>query len=142
MPRIMALIGVFMSLVPLGCGTAFRPGLANAPQLNGSPIVDVRVHDAIANGRDSCERRLGSGPLRNEVPACAVATPPLSSASVAVVAVGAVDESPANAVSIPRVKPYSDRDSCPSWDNRMGPLTVAEGFAFFSTTAETCATPL
>ena len=142
MPRIMALVGVLMSLVPLGCGTAFQPGLANAPQLNGSPLVDVRVHDAIANGRDSCERRLGSGPLRNEVPACAVATPPLSGASVAVGAVGAVNESPESAGSIPQVKPYSDLDSCPSWDNRMGRLTVAEGFAFFSTTAETCPTPL
>jgi hypothetical protein len=141
MPRITALIGVFMSLVPLGCGTAFRPGLANAPQLNGSPIVDVRVHDAIANGRDSCERRLGSGPLRNEVPACAVATPP-ANLSAAVGAVGAPKESPANAASIPRVKPYSDLDGCPSWDNRMGRLTVAEGFAFFSTTAQTCTTPL
>jgi hypothetical protein len=131
-----------MSLVPLGCGTAFRPGLANAPQLNGSPIVDVRVHDAIANGRDSCERRLGSGPLRNEVPACAVATPPPSNASVVVGAVGTLNESPARAASTPPVKLYSDPDGCPSWSNRMGRLTVAEGFAFFSTTAQTCATPL
>jgi hypothetical protein len=140
MPRTAALIGVFMSLVPLGCGTAFRPGLANAPQLSGSPIVDVRVHDAIANGRDSCERRLGPGPLRNEVPACAVATPPVSNPSVGL---GALNESPAEAAApIWRVKPYSDRGSCPSWDNRMGRLTMAEGFAFFSTAAQSCTIPL
>ncbi len=136
MPRTVALIGVLMSLVPLGCATAFRPGLANAPQLNGSPIVDVRVHDAVANGRDSCERRVGAGPLRNEIPACAVATPTVSKPSVA------VDGSPATVVPAPWVKPYSDRGSCPSWDNRMGRLTLTEGFAFASTTAKTCTTPL
>ncbi len=125
-----------MLLVPLGCGTAFRPGLANAPQLSGSPIVDVRVHDAVANGRDSCERRLGAGPLRNEIPACAVATPIVSNSSIA------VDSSPPNVARVPWVQPYSDRGSCPSWDNRMGRLTLAEGFAFSSTTAKTCTTPL
>src|SRR5580692_7512612 len=135
MPRTVALIGVLMSLGPLGCATAFRPGLANAPQLSGSPIVDVRVHDAIANGGDSCERRLGAGPLRNEVPACAVATPTVSSPSVVA---AAVEGSPANVAPVPWVKPYSDRGSCPSWDNRMGRLTLAEGFAFSSTTVKTC----
>src|ERR1700689_1392586 len=129
MPRMVALIGVLMSLAPLGCATVFRPGLANAPQLSGSPIVDVRVHDAVANGRDSCERRPGAGPLRNEVPACAVATPPGLHPSVVT---GAGSESPAKGDPMPWVKPYSDRGSCPSWDNRMGRLTVTEGFAFFS----------
>lgn len=127
-----------MSFVPLGCGAGFQLGLANAPQLSGSPIVDVRVHDAIANGRDSCERRLGAGPLRNEVPACAVGTPTVSSPSAEAV----VNGSPANVVPVPWVEPYSDRGSCPSWDNRMGRLTLTEGFAFSSTTAKTCATPL
>jgi hypothetical protein len=136
MPRTVALIGVLMSLVPFGCATAFRPGLANAPQLSGSPIVDVRVHDAVANGRDSCERRLGAGPLRNEIPACTVATPTLSSASVA------VDAPPASIAQVPWVQPYSDRGSCPSWDNRLGRLTLTEGFAFVSTTAKTCTPPL
>jgi hypothetical protein len=139
MPRNVALIGVLMLLAPLGCATAFRPGLANAPQLNGSPIVDVRVHDAIANGRDSCERRLGAGPLRNEVPACAVATPTVSNSSVPAVPVYGL---PANVAPVPWVQPYSDRGSCPSWDNRMGRLTLTEGFAFASTTAKTCTTPL
>jgi hypothetical protein len=126
-----------MSLVPLGCGTAFRPGLANAPQLSGSPIVDVRVHDAVANGRDSCERRLGAGPLRNEIPACTVTTP-TANPSVTV----AADGSPTHVTEVPWVQPYSDRGSCPSWDNRMGRLTLTEGFAFASTMAKTCTTPL
>jgi hypothetical protein len=139
MPRTVTLLGALVLLVPLGCGTAFRPGLANAPQLNGSPIVDVGVHDAIANGRDSCERRLGPGPLRNEVPACAVAVATVSSPSVAVIA---VKGAPANVAPVPWVEPYSERGSCPSWDNRMGRLTLAEGFVFFGTTAKTCTTPL
>jgi hypothetical protein len=133
-----------MSLVPLGCATAFRPGLANAPQLSGSPIVDVRVHDVIANGRDSCERRLGAGPLRNEIPACTAPTPaavatPTATPSAAVITVGG---SPANVTQVPWVQPYSDRGTCPSWDNRMGRLTLTDGFAFASTMAKTCTTPL
>jgi hypothetical protein len=135
MPRTVALIGFLMSLVPLGCATAFRPGLANAPQLNGSQMLDTRVHDAIANGADSCERRLGAGPLRNEVPACAVAVPSVSNAPP-------VSATPAAAVPVPWVKPYSDRGSCPSWDNRIGRITIDEGFAFDRTMAETCAAPL
>jgi hypothetical protein len=39
----------------LGCGSAVRPGLANAPQLGGNS-PETRVHDAIANDRDACER--------------------------------------------------------------------------------------
>jgi hypothetical protein len=131
MPRTVALIGFLMSLVPLGCATVFRPGLANAPQLNGSQMVDPRVHDAIANGRDSCERRLGAGPLRNEQPACIVAAPSVYP-----------PVAPAEAVPVPWVKPYSDRGSCPSWDNRMGRITIEEGFAFAPTVAGTCTTPL
>jgi len=68
-PRTAALFGILMSLPPSACTTLVRPGLTNAPALSGTP-VDARVHDVIANGSDSCERRLGSGPLRNEVPPC------------------------------------------------------------------------
>jgi len=135
MLRTVALIGFLVSLVPLGCATVFRPGLANAPQLNGSQMVDPRVHDAIANGRDSCERRLGAGPLRNEQPACIAAAPPVSTPA-------ARGEAPAEALPVPWVKPYSDRGSCPSWDNRMGRITIDEGFAFAPTVAKTCTTPL
>lgn len=135
MPRIVTAIGVLLSLVPLGCATALRPGLANAPQLNGSPVVDTRVHDAVANGPDSCERRLGPGPLRNELPPCTVVAPSVPDPV-------ALDGAPANAVLVPWVKPYFDRGTCPSWDNRIGRLTVAQGFTFVSTTAETCTTPL
>jgi hypothetical protein len=135
MPRIVVAIGFLMSLAPLGCATV--PGLANAPQLNGSQMVDPRVHDAIANGRDSCERRLGAGPLRNEEPACVVPTGSISKSPP----VG-LSEAPAAAVPVPWVKPYSDRGICPSWDNRMGRITIDEGFAFVPTVAETCTTPL
>jgi hypothetical protein len=137
MPRTVALIGFLMSLVPLACATAFRPGLANAPQLNGSQTLDTRVHDAIANGGDSCERRLGAGPLRNEVPACVVSVPSVSNANPVAPSV-----TPAAPVPVPWVKPYSDRGSCPSWDNRMGRITIDEGFAFARTMAESCTTPL
>lgn len=56
----------------LGCVPAVQPGLANAPALGGSPLVDPRVHDAIANGEDSCGRRLepDTGPLRYRLPPC------------------------------------------------------------------------
>jgi hypothetical protein len=54
----------------------------------------------------------------------------------------ALDEAPGSTVLVPSVKPYTDRGTCPSWDNRMGRLTVAQGFTFVSTTAETCTAPL
>jgi hypothetical protein len=56
----------------VGCGTTVHPGLANAPGLGGTRIVDARVHDVIANGQDSCGRRLepDPGPLRYRQPPC------------------------------------------------------------------------
>lgn len=39
----------------VGCGSAIRPGLANAPALGGTG-PETRVHDAIANDHDACER--------------------------------------------------------------------------------------
>ena len=55
----------------LGCGFIFQPGLANAPVLGGD-TPETRVHDAIANGHDACERT-GFPPgevLRGHVPPC------------------------------------------------------------------------
>lgn len=52
------------------CACTVQPGLANAPQLGGTPVTDPRVHDAIANGPDSCGRRLDPGPLRYRVIPC------------------------------------------------------------------------
>lgn len=55
----------------IGCTSTVQVGLANAPVLGGA-TVETRVHDAISNGRDSCER--SSFPqgevLRGHVPPC------------------------------------------------------------------------
>jgi hypothetical protein len=110
---------VMMSLAPLGCATTVHPGLANAPALGGSPVADVRVHDVVANGRDSCERKLGPGPLRDEVPPCQtvertpdspVVTGPTSSEKVIV---------------MPWVEHYYSRAACFSSENEPELMTMA-----------------
>jgi hypothetical protein len=55
----------------IGCGAAVQPGLANAPVLGGA-TPETRVHDAIANGRDACERAMfpQGEVLRGQVPPC------------------------------------------------------------------------
>jgi len=70
MHRVAALIGVLVSLTPVACATTVQPGLANAAALSTSPVTDASVHDVIANGRDSCQRGLGAGPLRHQFPPC------------------------------------------------------------------------
>jgi hypothetical protein len=55
-----------------GCGGwVAQPGLANAPGLNGT-TAETRVHDAIANGHDACERsEFPQGEvLRGHIPPC------------------------------------------------------------------------
>jgi hypothetical protein len=54
-----------------GCGGVVQPGLANAPSLNGTP--ETRVHDAVANGHDACERSMfpQGEVLRGHIPPCA-----------------------------------------------------------------------
>jgi hypothetical protein len=53
-----------------GCGGAVQVGLANAPSLSGTP--ETRVHDAIANGHDACERSMfpQGEVLRGHIPPC------------------------------------------------------------------------
>ena len=70
MNRRVACFAAFLSLPAFGCEHAVQPGLSNAPALGGPSAVDPRVHDAIANGPDSCERHLDSSPLRNRFPPC------------------------------------------------------------------------
>jgi hypothetical protein len=55
----------------LGCGTVVQPGLANAPALGGA-TPETRVHDAVANGHDACERAMfpQGEVLRGQVPPC------------------------------------------------------------------------
>jgi hypothetical protein len=69
MPRGVALVGMLVSLTAVGCAMTVQPGLANVPALS-SPVADASVHDVIANGRDSCERGFGAGPLRHQFPPC------------------------------------------------------------------------
>ena len=54
-----------------GCSSSVQVGLANAPILGGA-TPDTRVHDAIANGRDSCERSAfpQGQVLRGQIPPC------------------------------------------------------------------------
>jgi hypothetical protein len=63
---------VFANLGQAACASTplLEPGLANAPALPQSQTIDV--HDAIANGRDSCPRaRIAAGdPLRFHYPPC------------------------------------------------------------------------
>ena len=67
-----------MALVLLpGCGAwAVHPGLASGPWLGGN-TPETRVHDAVANGHDSCERAAfpPGGVLRGEIPPCAGESP-------------------------------------------------------------------
>lgn len=65
-----------------GCGPAVQPGLANAPALGRVPSADERVTDAVANGHDACERKVGPGPLRNQVPPCPTVAEPAPAVSV------------------------------------------------------------
>lgn len=64
----------------LGCAPTVQGGLANAPSLGGSPIAAPRVHDAIANGEDSCERgpERSPGPLRHPLLPCRRESAPAS----------------------------------------------------------------
>ena len=66
------------------CACAVKPGLANAPQLGTAPDADSRVHDAVANGPDSCGRRLDPGPLRHRVLPCPRVSTPTSRPAPAV----------------------------------------------------------
>src|SRR5579862_6035308 len=71
------LAGLTLLLFPtaLACGGAVQAGLANAPPLGGTSVADSRVHDVIANGRDSCGRKLDPGPLRYRIFPCPQANP-------------------------------------------------------------------
>jgi hypothetical protein len=70
MPRGTTLLGILACMTPLACGATVHPGLANAPALSNVPVADAAVQDVVANGRDSCERGLGPGPLRYQFPPC------------------------------------------------------------------------
>jgi hypothetical protein len=60
----------------VGCTSSVQVGLANAPVLGGA-TVETRVHDVIANGRDSCERSTfpQGDVLRGHIPPCVAGEP-------------------------------------------------------------------
>jgi hypothetical protein len=113
MIRILALLAACLLTAPLLLGCAVKPGLANTPQLGGTPDVDSRVQDAIANGPDSCGRMLDPGPLRNRVIPCAQMTgAPSTSSSFAPV-------TSQNAIVKPWVEHFYWRWACPSVDRKL-----------------------
>ncbi|HEX5225970.1 MAG TPA: hypothetical protein VFW29_12650 [Solirubrobacteraceae bacterium] len=59
-----------LCLAVAGCASTVQPGLANGPPLGKVPSSEEGITDVVANGPQSCERALGPGPLRGQLPAC------------------------------------------------------------------------
>jgi len=76
MRSVMLLATMVLVSQTVGCVSRAQAGLSNAPALGGPTAIDSRVHDAIANGPDSCGRRLDPGPLRYRIPPCPTVTRP------------------------------------------------------------------
>jgi hypothetical protein len=70
MGRTLPCLALLIFPAALACGCVVQPGLANAPTLGGTTFADPRVHDAIANGPDSCGNKLDPGPLRYRIIPC------------------------------------------------------------------------
>jgi hypothetical protein len=113
MARTAALFGMLTSLAPLAplaCATTVQPGLANVPATAIRPATDPGVQDLVANGRDSCERRLGPGPLRYQVPPCPGAERSAADPAVA-------NQAPsANGIVMPWVEHDYAPWPCASWE--------------------------
>jgi hypothetical protein len=69
MARILARLAFAIVSTALASGCAVQAGLASGPQLGGTTVPEERVHDAIANGQESCGP-LDPGPLRYRAPPC------------------------------------------------------------------------
>ena len=79
-------LGVALTaLVWVSSGCSVHADLSNAPTLGATPGAPRRVHDAIANGTDSCERFGSGSPLRGHEPSCDGEVTPRSSVPVAYV---------------------------------------------------------
>lgn len=78
MVHVFAPLGACALVAVLACACTVQAGLANAPQLGGAATGEPGVHDAIANGPDSCGRKLDPGPIRNRVIPCPRASHPRS----------------------------------------------------------------
>jgi hypothetical protein len=83
MVHILAWIAGGLAIAAL-CACTVQPGLSNAPRLGTAPDADSHIHDAIANGPDSCGRKLDPGPLRNRVVPCPRVSAPNSPPAPAV----------------------------------------------------------
>ena len=70
MNTVTATLAVTLTFQALACARVVQPGLANAPASPTTQGADTRVHDAIANGQDSCGVALDPGPLRFRIPPC------------------------------------------------------------------------
>jgi hypothetical protein len=118
MPRTTAVLGIVMLLAPLGCATTVQAGLANAPALGTSPVADASVRDVVANGRDSCERALGQGPLWHQLPPC----PGVERPAVPTFAVRAPGT---KGVVMPWVEHYYSHWPCSSWETGTDRMSFA-----------------
>jgi hypothetical protein len=117
MPRTTVVLAIALSLAPLGCATTVQPGLANAPAFSTTPVADANVRDVIANGRDSCERGLGQGPLWHQLPPCPAVERPA-------VPILANRVPPTKGVVMPWVEHYYSRWPCSSWENGSDRMTL------------------
>jgi hypothetical protein len=106
------------SLAPLGCAMTVQPGLANASALSTTPVADATVNDIVANGRDSCAREFGPGPLRDQIPACP-AVEERRAGQPPVIGVAPP------AIVIPWVEHYYSRWPCLLLENEASRLTLA-----------------
>ena len=141
MPRAPALVAMLMSVMPLACATTVQPGLANAPAPSTNAIAPADVHDVIANGRDACERGLGAGPLRYQIPACPGVERPGAPPVVLRVA------SPAQRSVMPSVRHFYSRLPCASLETEAIRLTLANPASHFAVSSDlglslSCADPL
>jgi hypothetical protein len=104
----MALLTAWLSFHALACGPTVQVGLSNAPALGGPTASDARVHDAIANGPDSCGRHLDPGPLHSRIPPCPHMSRPASDPGVRAPAAAA----PAHSVVRPWLEHYHSGWPC------------------------------
>src|SRR5579859_7078065 len=129
----MALAAALIATLAPGCAHTVQAGLSNAPALGGPTAVDPRIHDTIANGPDSCGRRLDPGPLRNRVPPCPRAAVPASDPGTPV----RTDDH----VVFPWVEHYYARWPCEfSQESRDVPNTPRD-WARLARSAPTCGLP-
>src|SRR5215472_5354498 len=119
MNYIVARRAVGLALAGLTCACSVQAGLANGPKLGGTSNADPRVHDAIANGPDSCGRALDPGPLRNRVVPCPRVSAPRSQPMTF------APSSESSAIVTPWVEHFYWRWPCATVAHKSKPLSPA-----------------